>query len=261
MSRKTELALVLAAFAHEGQTDKAGVDYIEHPKTVAATFTDENRIIVALLHDVLEDTFVTESTIRNLFGDEIADACRALTHADGEPYLDYVQRAIGNPIARDVKKADLLNNMDLKRLPIITAQDTKRIREKYIPALELIMKHEEGQKNATHEFALKWLKKFGDEAIDKRELLGEDMFDDCKRLGFEMDCGHAFGEEYGTAASECEDLRRVIDQVTDIQLLGSAIFSQWRYFNHWADPGEDICAPENRFWFIIALNRLAELTC
>lgn len=97
---------------------------------------------MALLHDVLEDTFVTEGTIRNLFGDEIAEACRALTHADGEPYLDYVQRAIQNPIARDVKKADLLNNMDLKRLPIITAQDTKRIREKYIPALELIMQFE-----------------------------------------------------------------------------------------------------------------------
>lgn len=142
MSRKTDLALALAAYAHDGQTDKAGVDYVEHPKAVAATFTDEKRLIVALLHDVLEDTFVTESTIRNLFGDEIADACCALTHADGEPYLDYVMRAIQNPIARDVKKADLLNNMDLKRLPNITAWDTKRIREKYIPALELIMKFE-----------------------------------------------------------------------------------------------------------------------
>lgn len=124
---KTELALALAAFAHEGQTDKAGVDYIEHPKAVAANFEDENRVIVALLHDVLEDTSVTEDTIRNLFGDSIADACRALTHAEGEPYLDYVRRAIQNPLARDVKKADLHNNMDLGRLPQITEWDRKRV--------------------------------------------------------------------------------------------------------------------------------------
>lgn len=145
MSRKTDLAFALAAYAHEGQVDKAGCDYIEHPKMVASNFTDENRIIVALLHDVMEDTFVSEETIRNLFGDEIADACMAMTHFDGEPYLDYVRRAIQNPIARDVKRADLDNNMDLSRLPVVTQKDLDRLEKKYKPALELLDTYEQSQ--------------------------------------------------------------------------------------------------------------------
>ena len=52
----------------------------------------------------------------------------------------------------------------------------------------------------------------------------------------------------------------MIDDVTDIFLLGSAIYSQWRYFNHWAYSGEDILEPQNRAWFISAFSRLAQLS-
>lgn len=52
------------------------------------------------------------------------------------------------------------------------------------------------------------------------------MADDCAALGFEMDCGHAFSEKYGNAANNHEALDRIIDDVTDIPLLGSAIYSQ-----------------------------------
>jgi hypothetical protein len=86
------------------------------------------------------------------------------------------------------------------------------------------------------------------------------MADDCAALGFEMDCGHAFSEKYGNAANNHEALDRIIDDVTDITLLGSAIYSQWRYFNHWAYTGAEILEPQNRAWFILALSRLAMLS-
>ena len=90
-----------------------------------------------------------------------------------------------------------------------------------------------------HDFSVKWLIKFRDEKIDYLELVDHCMADDCKALGFIMDCGHAFAEKYGDAAHNFMALDRIIGQVTDIPLLGSAIYSQWRYFNHWAYSGEE----------------------
>ena len=110
-----------------------------------------------------------------------------------------------------------------------------------------------------HEFAVKWLNKFSDQKIDYFELIDHYMADDCEALGFEMDCGNAFTKKYGDAASKVESLERIIGQVNDIQLLGSAIYSQWRYFNHWAYFGDEILEPQNRTWFITALNHLSEL--
>ncbi len=109
------------------------------------------------------------------------------------------------------------------------------------------------------EFAVKWYSKFENPEIDYLELVDHFMADDCAALGFEMDCGHAFSEKYGNAANNFEALKRIIDQVTDIPLLGSAIYSQWRYFNHWAYSGAEILEPQNREWFIIALSHLGKL--
>lgn len=109
------------------------------------------------------------------------------------------------------------------------------------------------------DFSTKWCEKFRDKNINYIELVDHYMADDCAALGFEMDCGHAFSEKYGNAAHDCEALDTIIGQVTDIQLLGSAIYSRWRYFNHWAYSGEEILEPQNRAWFTIALSRLGEL--
>lgn len=111
-----------------------------------------------------------------------------------------------------------------------------------------------------HDFAVKWYDKFRDQNINYTELVDHWMADDCTALGFEMDCGHAFSERYGQAANNHEALDRIIDDVTDIPLLGSAIYSQWRYFNHWAYDGAAILEPQNRAWFILALSRLALLS-
>jgi len=74
-----------------------------------------------------------------------------------------------------------------------------------------------------HDFAVKWCDKFRDQNINYIELVDHYMADDCAALGFEMDCGHAFSEKYGNAANNHEALDRIIDDVTDITLLGSAI--------------------------------------
>jgi hypothetical protein len=87
-----------------------------------------------------------------------------------------------------------------------------------------------------YDFGVKWCDKFRDQNINYVELVDHWMADDCAALGFEMDCGHAFSEKYGKAANNYEALDRIIDDVKDIPLLGSAIYSQWRYFNHWAYP-------------------------
>ena len=108
-----------------------------------------------------------------------------------------------------------------------------------------------------HDFAEKWLDKFRDQRINYVELVNHYMADDCAALGFQMDCGRAFSEKYGGAASKCDELDKIIEDVTDIDLLGSAIYSQWRYFNHWAYDAASILEPENRSWFILALSRLA----
>ena len=108
-------------------------------------------------------------------------------------------------------------------------------------------------------FAQKWLKKFQDPNICYIELIEHYFADDCQALGFEMDSGYAFYKRYGNAVNNADELREIIDEISDIQLLGSAIYSQWRYFNHWAYTGAEILEPENREWFIIALKRLEEL--
>lgn len=111
-----------------------------------------------------------------------------------------------------------------------------------------------------HGFAVKWCDKFLDQKTNYIELIDHYMADDCDALGFKMDCGNAFSERYGNAVYDYEELNKVIDQVNDIELLGSAIYSKWRYFNHWAYTGEEILEFENRSWFILALSRLVILS-
>lgn len=122
-----EFAKALAAYAHAGQTDRAGKPYIEHPLAVAAQLDTEQERIVALLHDVLEDTAVTYDTLRNLFGAEISDRVARLTHRAGESYMEYVRRVGEDPVTRKVKLADLRHNMDLTRLPAVTEEDRARL--------------------------------------------------------------------------------------------------------------------------------------
>lgn len=115
------------------------------------------------------------------------------------------------------------------------------------------------EQNKTYEFAIRWIEKFKKENIDFLELVDHFIADEFEKLGFKMDCGDAFGKQYGKAVYDNRELVRIIDSIDDINLLGSAIYSRWRYFNHWAFDAAEILNPQNRDWFITALERLSIL--
>ncbi len=110
-----EQAIELAARAHAGQDRKDGAPFIVHPLRMALPFIragDEDRAIVALLHDVVEKSDWSLKRLRaEGFDAAIVDAIDALSRRDGEPYLDFVRRAAADPLARPVKRADLRDNL------------------------------------------------------------------------------------------------------------------------------------------------------
>lgn len=111
-----EKALEIAARAHAGQRDKEGLPYILHPLRVMHRVSGEAAQIVAVLHDVVEDTPVTLADLRQAgFSEEILAAAECVTHPREEPYADYVIRCSRNPLARQVKLADLEDNSQISR--------------------------------------------------------------------------------------------------------------------------------------------------
>ena len=135
----TKRAILFAFDAHRGQYDKSGLPYITHPLHVAESMESEDECVVALLHDVLEDTDITiEDLTRIGITDRQIAALKLLCHDDSVPYLEYVQSIRVDPIARKVKLADLHHNSDLTRLNVITTQDIERV-EKYKQAIEILL--------------------------------------------------------------------------------------------------------------------------
>jgi hypothetical protein len=106
-------------------------------------------------------------------------------------------------------------------------------------------------------FVAKWTKLFNDPETSAYVLAGRGLAEDCERLGFKMDCGKSFTDAYGVSWN---DIPEIIGTVDDPQILGNAIYSEWRYFNHWAWDPDETCEPENRKLFIIALARLADIS-
>jgi (p)ppGpp synthase/HD superfamily hydrolase len=111
-----EKALQIAAKAHEGQVDKEGLPYILHPLRVMAGVQGPEAKIVAVFHDVIEDTPVTADDLRREgFSEAIVASVLCVTHRKDESYADYVVRCKGNEVARRVKLADLEDNSRLSR--------------------------------------------------------------------------------------------------------------------------------------------------
>ncbi len=130
----------IAVEAHKGQKDKSGEDYVLHPIRVAEKCKSINAKVVALLHDTIEDTDVTAEYLRSEgFPEEIISAVLSVTKQEGESYEDFVHRASENPIGKEVKIADLEDNMDILRLKEITDEDVARLR-KYLRAWQYLIK-------------------------------------------------------------------------------------------------------------------------
>lgn len=134
----TRKALKLCFDAHKDQLDKSGLPYVFHPFHLAEQMTDENCVIVALLHDVMEDTDYTLEDLRIMgFSEDVLTALVLMTHNNDTPYLDYVAKLKDNQIARAVKLADLRHNSDLSRLETVTEKDIRRV-EKYQKSIALL---------------------------------------------------------------------------------------------------------------------------
>ncbi len=127
-------AIALAAEAHAGQTDKAGAPYILHLLRVMQAQQSTEARMAGVLHDLVEDTEHTFEDLEEMgYPDEVIEALRHVTKRDGESYADFAKRAGRHRVARQVKTADLKDNMDVTRLDSVGAEDAERL-DKYLRA-------------------------------------------------------------------------------------------------------------------------------
>ena len=139
-----ERAIEIAAATHAGQTDKGGAPYILHPLRVMLRVAPGAQQIVAVLHDVVEDSdgnVTFDDLAREGFSQEVIDGVRAVTKIEGESYEAFIARAALNPVGKAVKLADLAENSDLSRIDRPTEKDLDR-GEKYRRAIQQIMSQE-----------------------------------------------------------------------------------------------------------------------
>jgi (p)ppGpp synthase/HD superfamily hydrolase len=126
-----DLAVAIARKAHEGQVDKAGAPYITHPLRLSEKARSTPARIVAVLHDVVEDSSVTLQDLEQQgFSREIIEAVDCLTRRPDETYDEFIERLSHNPTAVEVKLLDLEDNMDTTRLRSINDADRQRL-ERY----------------------------------------------------------------------------------------------------------------------------------
>ena len=134
-------AVILSVAAHSGQLDKSSVPYILHPMAVASRCKTEDERIVAVLHDVVEDTELTLESLMEFFPAPIVEAVDAITHRKNEPYDDYLDRVILNKIALPVKIQDIHHNQE--RMNFLEDEETKkRLIKKYDHAIEFLREYE-----------------------------------------------------------------------------------------------------------------------
>lgn len=138
MQKVLEKAIQIAVNAHFGQTDKAGVPYIFHPLRVMSHMSTNEERIVAVLHDVVEDTKVTfDNLVEAGIPKHLVLVLRVLTRTSDTPYESYISKISENLLATRVKIADLIDNMDTSRLSNITDEDLSRLK-KYADSLKIL---------------------------------------------------------------------------------------------------------------------------
>ena len=149
-----EKAIKIAVEAHTGQVDKGGNPYILHPLRVMLSLNSEEERIVGVLHDVVEDCegWTWERMGEEGCSDEIIEALKSVSKTPEEEkqfkkmddpnekldhYLEFIKRAKFNKIGRNVKAADIKDNLDISRIDDITASDIDRL-NRYKAALKLL---------------------------------------------------------------------------------------------------------------------------
>lgn len=133
-SHTLEAALMIAAYLHKDIKDKGGRPYVCHPLWIYGQITAKcgslDEQIVAILHDVYEDSAITLHELEEWFTPNVCAAIDAISKREGEDGETYIRRVAMDPIARKVKKEDLRHNMDITRLKNrgkMTQKDLDRI--------------------------------------------------------------------------------------------------------------------------------------
>ena len=129
-------ALNIAYKAHHGQKDKGNVPYIFHPYHIAEKFNNETDICVAILHDVLEDTFVSKEELEGCFPKEVIEPLVLLTRSTHDTYFEYIKNICSNPIAQKVKIEDIKHNLVFERIQNKTRNE--KLEKRYLKALEIL---------------------------------------------------------------------------------------------------------------------------
>ncbi len=129
-------ALNIAYKAHHGQKDKGNVPYIFHPYHIAEKFNNETDICVAILHDVLEDTFVSKEELERYFPKEVIEPLVLLTRSTHDTYFEYIKNICSNPIAQKVKMEDIKHNLVFERIQNKTRNE--KLEKRYLKALEIL---------------------------------------------------------------------------------------------------------------------------
>ena len=131
-------AIMLAVCAHRDQVDKVGQPYYLHVLRVMTKVRTEPERIVAVLHDLIEDTPYTVDDLRPMgYLEEVLTALDCMTRREGETYEEFIERIKPNSIARSVKLADLEDNMDLTRLSELRDEDLNRY-QRYVKAWHVL---------------------------------------------------------------------------------------------------------------------------
>jgi len=135
-------ALKFAILAHDGQKREDGTDFVNHPITVAHVvehlapefgleeFVNE-AMVIAVLHDVIEETDVTYRQLLDNFPFYIVRGVKTLTRIDEEGYGDYIKRIMEDRVCCMIKIADIEHNMRTIEGTKMSAEKKRRRYKKY----------------------------------------------------------------------------------------------------------------------------------
>ena len=132
-----EKAIKIAVKAHSGQVEKNGDPGILHPLRVMHSVSTNEEKIVAVLHDVIEDSKLTFKDLKKAgFSDKIVNAVKSVSNLKGEDYFKFIKRASKNKIGRIVKIADTYDKLTLERFTNLSSRNFN----KYKNALDILKK-------------------------------------------------------------------------------------------------------------------------
>jgi (p)ppGpp synthase/HD superfamily hydrolase len=124
-------AIEIAVKHHFSQVDRSGDIYILHPFRVMTTMSTPEERIIAVLHDILEDTIVTEDYLLSIFPKDIVDDIKCLTKGKSEAYDDFILRVKDNPRAKKIKLADISDNISFTRVVKLPEEQRAKMINKY----------------------------------------------------------------------------------------------------------------------------------